>query len=140
MNTETVMTPPTNESGTVPGVGSSDWFDVLAAAGNALHNAQYPLRAMELPPYPAGGTCGCHNLGIALSHIVKAQEAIRDLEKQLGEWCAMNNTALGEKRPIPGTVEYDEETELMQEAADAMRHAPLISSNVPDQPRPRSGT
>ncbi len=26
--------------------------------------------------------------------------------------------------PVPGTVEYDEETELMQEAADAMRNLP----------------
>ena len=76
-------------------VGSDAWFDVLDAAGNALHNMQYPLRELELPPYPAGGTCGCANLGKALSHIVAAQEAIRDLEKQLGEWCAMSATAYG---------------------------------------------
>lgn len=36
-------------------------------------------------------------------------------------------TALKEIRPVPGTVEYDEETELMQEAADAMRNLPLVS-------------
>ena len=73
----------------------ANWFDVLDAAGSALHNIQYPLRELELPPYPAGGTCGCANLGKALSHIVAAQEAIRDLEKQLGEWCAMNESAHG---------------------------------------------
>lgn len=95
MSTETVNISPTHESGTVPGVGSSAWFDVLDAAGNALHNMQYPLRELELPPYPAGGTCGCANLGKALSHIVAAQEAIRDLEKQLGQWCAMNESAHG---------------------------------------------
>lgn len=32
--------------------------------------------------------------------------------------------------PLPGTVEYDEETELMQEAADAMRNTPLLSLNL----------
>jgi hypothetical protein len=31
--------------------------------------------------------------------------------------------AVEEKRPTPGTVEYDEETELIQEAEDAMRNA-----------------
>ena len=85
----------TVENGPAGVVGSGDWFDVLDAAGNALHNMQYPLRELELPPYPAGGTCGCANLGKALSHIVAAQEAIRDLEKQLGQWCAMNESAHG---------------------------------------------
>jgi hypothetical protein len=74
---------------------SSDWFDVLDAAGNALQNVQHPLRAMELPEYPAGGVCGCHKLAVALDHIVKAQEALRDMERQLGEWSAMNATAYG---------------------------------------------
>lgn len=90
MSTETVNTPPTHDSGTAPGVGSSDWFDVLDVAGNALHNAQYPLRAMELPPYPAGGTCGIHNLSTALESIVKAQDALRALRDQLSHWTAMN--------------------------------------------------
>jgi hypothetical protein len=85
----------THEKGPAVSVGSDAWFDVLDAAGNALHNMQYPLRELELPPYPAGGTCGCANLGKALSHIVAAQEAIRDLEKQLGQWCAMNESAHG---------------------------------------------
>ena len=90
----------TSEKPPAVSVGSDAWFDVLDAAGNALHNMQYPLRELELPPYPAGGTCGCANLGKALSHIVAAQEAIRDLEKQLGQWCAMNESAHGSSSNI----------------------------------------
>lgn len=71
----------TQENGQVPSVGSGDWFDVLDAAQDALHNVRYPLRAMELPPYPAGGTCGIHNLATALEAIVKAQEALESLRK-----------------------------------------------------------
>jgi len=31
-----------------------------------------------------------------------------------------------DNRPIPGTAKYDEETELLQEAADAMRNTPFV--------------
>lgn len=36
----------------------------------------------------------------------------------------------GIEDPIPGTVEYDEETELMQEATDALRFFPMVSPNT----------
>ena len=75
-----------HEKGRTASVGSDAWFAVLDAADSALHNLQYPLREMELPEYPAGGTCGCHNLGIILRGITNAQMAIRDLEKQLREY------------------------------------------------------
>lgn len=32
--------------------------------------------------------------------------------------------------PVPGTAEYDEETELMQEAEEAMSHVPLVSTEA----------
>lgn len=34
------------------------------------------------------------------------------------------------KKPVPGTVEYDEETELRQEADDALRH---LSATLPNK-------
>jgi hypothetical protein len=93
MSIQTSITPPVAVA--CPEVVSHDWFDVLDAAGNALHNLQYPLREMSLPTYPAGGICGSHNLAVALANIVQAEDAIRELEKQLGQWCAMNETAHG---------------------------------------------
>lgn len=74
-----------------PGVAAvAAWFDVLEAAQDTLHNVQYPLRAMELPPYPAGGVCGIANLGIALDHIIEAQKALDLVTEQLRHWRAMN--------------------------------------------------
>lgn len=76
--------------GPLPGVAAvAAWFDVLEAAQDTLHNVQYPLRAMELPPYPAGGVCGIANLGIALDHIVAAQNALDLVRDQLSHWKAM---------------------------------------------------
>lgn len=37
--------------------------------------------------------------------------------------------------PLPGTVEYDNDTELMQEAADAMRNLPLVQPNTSAETR-----
>ena len=92
-----MSTKPTNTEN----IDHDAWFKALDTAGNALHNIQYPLRELELPPYPAGGICGCANLGRALDHISAAHEAICDLEKQLGEWCAMNKTAHGSSAQQP---------------------------------------
>jgi hypothetical protein len=36
--------------------------------------------------------------------------------------------------PTPGTAEYDEETELIQEAEEAMRNLPMVSPNAGAQP------
>ena len=72
-----------------PASAEAEWFDVLEAAQDTLHNVQYPLRAMELPPYPAGGVCGIANLGIALDHIVAAQNALDLVRDQLSHWKAM---------------------------------------------------
>lgn len=79
------------DQGKAPGVDAvAAWFDVLEAAQDTLHNVQYPLRAMELPPYPAGGVCGIANLGIALDHIIEAQKALDLVTEQLRHWRAMN--------------------------------------------------
>jgi hypothetical protein len=79
-----------NEKGETPGVAAvAAWFDVLEAAQDTLHNVQYPLRAMELPSYPAGGVCGIANLGIALDRIVAAQNALDLVRDQLSHWKAM---------------------------------------------------
>ena len=73
-----------------PGVAAvAAWFDVLESAQDALHCVQYPLRAMELPSYPAGGVCGIANLGIALDHIIAAQNALDLVRDQLSHWKAM---------------------------------------------------
>jgi len=39
-------------------------------------------------------------------------------------YCCACDALIADRRPVPGTTEYDDETELMQEAADAMRHLP----------------
>lgn len=67
---------------------SSDWFSILEIADQKLHAIQYPLRAMELPPYPAGGTVGIAATGRALDHIVKAMEELQFMREQLLEYCA----------------------------------------------------
>lgn len=79
-----------SNEGRSPDVGTSAWFDALDNAANALHDIQGPLRGMNLPAYPAGGTCGISNLCIALEAIMEAQGALRSLRDQLGHWCAMD--------------------------------------------------
>jgi hypothetical protein len=115
---------PDTAGGTAGRLASGDWFGVLDAAGNVLHNVQYPLRAMELPPYPVGGTCGIHNLTVALAAVVRAEAALRDLEQQLREWCEMNKTAYGD------SPEGHDEAMVVDEAEDAMRNMPLVSPNA----------
>ena len=44
-----------------------------------------------------------------------------------------------EKKPIPGTIEYDEETELMQEARDALRHLSGTQPNANLSNAPKNG-
>ena len=84
----------------LPGVRSTGWFDVISAADSALHHLQYPLREMQLPGYPAGGTCGNYNLDLALEKITQAQVALRALRDQLEVWQAMNES-YGRARNTP---------------------------------------
>lgn len=76
------------EAGDCGRSSSSDWFSILEIADQKLHAIQYPLRKMELPPYPAGGTVGIAATGRALEHIVKAVEELQFVREQLLEYCA----------------------------------------------------
>ena len=83
----------THEKGHSGALALGAWFAVLEAADSALHNAQGPLRELELPKYPGsgGGSCGCHNLVTILRRITEAQVAIRGLEQQLRAYVHFNS-------------------------------------------------
>jgi hypothetical protein len=74
----------------LPPAPGSAWFDILDAAEGGLSNVLAPLAGMELPLYPAGGTCGIANLSAALKSIAEAKQALDALREQLAYWTAMN--------------------------------------------------
>ena len=83
----------------LPLATGSAWFDILDAAESGLSNVMAPLGGMELPPYPAGGTCGIANLSAALKSIAEAKQALDELRKQLAHWTAMSTRTTEEPQP-----------------------------------------
>lgn len=85
-------------------VTGSAWFDILDAAESGLSNVVAPLDCMELPPYPAGGTCGIANLSTALKSITEAKRALNALRDQLAHWTAMNEAYGPVRRVLDGAL------------------------------------
>ena len=97
--------------------------------GGSWRHSLHITPALVCTPWHKSCLATIDDLGITTHSITIGVEWMR------WYWCLTFGVSTQKPRPIPGTVEYDEETELMQEAADAMRNLPLVSPNVSDEPR-----